>query len=146
MKTMPILELSKISKTYVTPDGVSSDVLHEVSLSLNTGSSTAIVGPSGSGKSTLLNIIGGLDRPTSGSVVLDGQDLSALDDKALAQVRNEAVGFVFQAHHLLPQLSVLENVLVPTLVSHDAEKKRSAPKRAGKLIERAGLGHDVQPH
>jgi len=141
-REMALLELTDISKTYRSPgDGVAADVLHEVSLSLEAGSSTAIVGPSGSGKTTLLNVIGGLDRPTSGTVLLGGADLSAMDDKALARVRNEQIGFVFQAHHLLPQLSVLENVLVPTVVLRDAARKQSAGDRAKALLDRVGLGH-----
>ena len=83
---------------------------------------TAVVGPNGSGKSTLLNIIGALDRPTSGQVLLDGQDLSSRTADELAAIRNREVGFVFQAHHLLPQCSALENVLIPTLAGSRAER------------------------
>ncbi len=98
------------------------------------------MGPSGSGKSTLLNIIGTLDRPTRGQVLLEGQDLALLDESALAAVRNRRIGFIFQAHHLLPQCTVLENVLVPTLVCADAPLRQSAPERARRLLERVGLG------
>src|SRR5262249_34509948 len=102
--------------------------------------SLAIIGPSGSGKSTLLNIIGTLDRPTLGTIQLDGQDLTALDDLALADLRNRQVGFIFQGHHLLPQCTVLENVLVPTLASKDRHLRSTAPDRARGLLDRVGLG------
>jgi lipoprotein-releasing system ATP-binding protein len=95
------------------------------------------MGPSGCGKSTLLNIIGTLDRAGAGRVSLAGRDVTSLDEKQLAEVRAGVVGFVFQLHHLLPQCSILENVLVPTLVSKKAE---DAEARARKLLERVGLG------
>ena len=109
-------------------------VLRNVDLEVRRGESIAIVGPSGSGKSTLLNIIGTLDRPSAGQVFLDGKDLSQLDDAQLAQVRNLQIGFIFQSHHLLPHCNVLENVLVPTLVT-----KNDRTGRAHKLLERVGL-------
>jgi lipoprotein-releasing system ATP-binding protein len=114
-------------------------VLDNVSLEVARGESLAIVGPSGSGKSTLLHIIGTLDRPTSGSVALNGQDLSALEDQQLAAVRNRQIGFVFQAHYLLPQCTVLENVLVPTLASSDKAVRDGAGERAERLLKRVGL-------
>src|SRR5512134_1163976 len=101
------------------------------------GEAAAIMGPSGSGKSTLLYILGALDRPTSGTVTLGGDDPFTLEPNALAAFRNRRIGFVFQDHALLPQCSVLENVLVPTLVgANDAE----APSRAKALLDRVGLG------
>ena len=115
-------------------------VLNEVSLEVARGESLAIVGPSGSGKSTLLHIIGTLDRPTSGSVALDGQDLSGLDDLQIAAVRNRQIGFVFQSHYLLPQCTVWENVLVPTLACADAALRDGAGERAERLLKRVGLG------
>ena len=112
----PLLKLANVSKRYDSPDSAGSlTVLNEVSLEVVPGESLAIVGPSGSGKSTLLQIIGTLDRPTSGTVLLDGQDLDQLGEVRLAAVRNRQLGFIFQAHYLLPQCTVLENVLVPTL-------------------------------
>ena len=111
-----ILELTGVAKSYASPEGVETQVLKGVDFSLSKGESVAIVGPSGCGKSTLLNIIGTLDRPTAGKVVLDGADLGALPEARLAELRSRVVGFVFQLHHLLPQCSILENVLVPTLV------------------------------
>jgi lipoprotein-releasing system ATP-binding protein len=112
-------------------------VLKEASLKLAAGQNAAILGPSGSGKSTLLHIISGLDKPTSGSVNLAGQDPAALDEAQLARFRNKHIGFVFQDHYLLPQLTVLENVLIPAL----AEGPPSAEEvsRAKQLLERVGL-------
>lgn len=130
MADAPILRLRGVSKDYA---GV--HVLRGVDLEVRRGESLAIVGPSGSGKSTLLNIIGTLDRPSAGQVFLDGQDLSQFDDAKLAEMRNRQVGFVFQSHHLLPHCNVLENVLVPTLVS-----KTDETERARKLLDRVGLG------
>ncbi len=133
------LQLSKVSKHYqLGTERV--DVLKSVDLEVAGGESIAIIGPSGSGKSTLLNIIGTLDQPDSGEVRLDGQDLARLDELQLASVRNQKIGFVFQAHHLLPQCTVLENVLVPTLADPDKNRRHNAEQRARRLIERVGLG------
>ncbi len=132
-----ILELGGVTKSYTSPEGVETTVLRGVDLALGKGESLAIAGPSGCGKSTLLNIIGTLDRPTAGRVVLDGRDVSRLTEPQLAEVRSQVVGFVFQMHHLLPQCSILENVLVPTLV---AKENGDAEARARKLLERVGLG------
>jgi lipoprotein-releasing system ATP-binding protein len=107
---------------------------------LGQGETLAIVGPSGSGKSTLLNIIGTLDRPSSGTVRLDGQDLTELDEAQLASLRNRRIGFVFQAHHLLPHCTVLENVLVPTLATRERAEQEGAGQRARRLLDRVGLG------
>ncbi len=134
----PFLKLNDVSKSY---DSVVNappvTVLSNISFEIQRGESIAIVGPSGSGKSTLLNIIGTLDRPTTGQVILENQDLAKLDENQLADLRNRQIGFIFQAHHLLPQCTVLENVLIPTLV---AANKEGAPDRAKKLLERVGLG------
>jgi lipoprotein-releasing system ATP-binding protein len=137
---MALLELSGISKSYDAASGASDlRILSGIDLELERGESLAIVGPSGSGKSTLLNIIGTLDRPTAGTVRLDGQDLTTLNDLDLADVRNRRIGFIFQGHHLLPQCSVIENVLVPTLASKDRALRTSAPQRARNLLKRVGL-------
>ena len=111
-----MLELINVTKSYQTP-GNKDDicVLKNLTLKVTKGQSLVIVGPSGSGKSTLLNIIGALDRPSEGRVLFDGQDLAELNEFELARIRNREIGFVFQLHHLLPQCTVLENVLVPTL-------------------------------
>jgi lipoprotein-releasing system ATP-binding protein len=133
-----LLELKSVVMRY---DSVQSaehlEILRGVTLEVRRGESVAIVGPSGSGKSTLLNIIGTLDKPVSGEVLLDGKDLTRLDEKQLAHVRNHQIGFVFQAHHLLPQCTVLENVLVPTLA--DKTGQASAEERGRKLLHRVGL-------
>ena len=136
-----LLRLTRVTKRYDAPGKAGAlAILNDISLDLTRGESLAIVGPSGSGKSTLLQIIGTLDRPTSGSVSLNGQDLSVLDDHQLAAVRNRQVGFVFQSHYLLPQCTVLENVLVPTLATDEAAARDSASERAGRLLKRVGLG------
>ncbi|MDA7980692.1 MAG: ABC transporter ATP-binding protein [Pirellulales bacterium] len=112
-------------------------VLRGVSLTLKSGENMAIIGPSGSGKSTLLHIIGTLDDPTSGTVTLDGQNPFALAEPELAQFRNQKIGFVFQDHHLLPQCTVLENVLIPTIATGGPSRELSG--RAKELIRRVGL-------
>ncbi len=115
------------------------DVLKGITLTIEPGRSVVIVGPSGCGKSTLLNIIGGLDHPTGGRVLLEGQDLAVLGDEELARIRNRQIGFVFQLHHLLPQCTVLENVLIPTLATRDKSSPRSLRERAETLLRRVGL-------
>ena len=140
----PLLKLTDVTKRYESPTGAEADpVLRDVSLEIRRGESVAIVGPSGSGKSTLLNIMGTLDRPSSGQVLLDGQELSELDEIQLAAVRNREIGFIFQSHHLLPQCTVLENVLVPTLANKDASLRNGAVERAKRLLEKVGLGARV---
>jgi ABC-type lipoprotein export system ATPase subunit len=114
-------------------------VLNGISFDVTRGESVAIVGPSGSGKSTLLNIIGTLDSPSRGKVFLENRDLSILDERQIAEVRNFRIGFVFQAHHLLPQLTVLENVMIPTLASPQPDWRRIAQERALQLLDRVGL-------
>src|SRR5450759_779830 len=112
------LRVEHLDKDYPTPSGPLS-VLRDVSLEVQRGEAVAVMGPSGSGKSTLLHILGTLDRPTRGAVRLDDQDPFALSEPKLADFRNRSIGFVFQDHHLLPQCSVLENVLIPTLAGRD---------------------------
>src|SRR5687768_13959996 len=137
---MALLKLTEISKSYPAASGASDlPILNRINLDLERGDSLAIIGPSGSGKSTLLNIIGTLDRPTSGTVRLGDQELTGLNDLDLAEVRNRKIGFIFQGHHLLPQCSVIENVLVPTLASNDKELRGTAPARARELLKRVGL-------
>ena len=131
-----MLKATGISKAYDTPRGPLS-VLEDVDVALAAGESLCVVGPSGSGKSTLLYILGTLERPTRGEVRLDGKDVHALPEAELAAFRNREVGFVFQDHFLLPQLSVLVNVLAPTLVG---AAKDDYAGRARTLLERVGLG------
>jgi lipoprotein-releasing system ATP-binding protein len=130
-----MLEADHLSKSYATPAGALA-VLRDVSLTLAPGDSASVMGPSGSGKSTLLYILGGLEPPTAGNVRLHGQDPYALAGDALAAFRNRDIGFVLQDHCLLPQCTVLENVLVPTLVG-DADA--AAPARARSLLAQVGL-------
>jgi ABC-type lipoprotein export system ATPase subunit len=140
-----LIQLDGVSKQYAGADGAAAvNVLSGVSLRVERGESLAIVGPSGSGKSTLLQIIGTLDRPTGGRVALDGRDLNQLDDLQLAEVRNRQIGFVFQSHYLLPQCSVWENVLVPTLARLKSEvTDESVEQRAGRLLKRVGLSERI---
>lgn len=139
-QSAPLLKLEQVSKNYVAAEGVAPvTVLRSLTFNIASGESIAIVGPSGSGKSTLLNIIGTLDHPTSGRIWLDGQDLSQLDEEKLAGIRNGQMGFVFQSHHLLPQCSVLENVLVPTIADKKSKTRDGAQTRAEKLLKRVGL-------
>ncbi|MGA2555770.1 MAG: ABC transporter ATP-binding protein [Verrucomicrobiota bacterium] len=138
----PFLKLQDVCKSY---DSVLNAppvrVLDGINLEVQAGESVAILGPSGSGKSTLLNILGALDRPSSGQVYFEGEDLGEWDEKALAAFRHRRLGFVFQAHHLLPQCTVLENVLVPTLAApQSASERQSALERSVRLVERVGLG------
>jgi len=133
---MTHLSVEHVAKQYPTR-GEPLVVLRDVSLELTRGENVAILGPSGSGKSTLLSIIGALESPSSGRVVLDGQDPATLDEPALAALRNRRIGFVFQDHHLLPQCSVLENVLVPTVAAGPIRVETM--DRARLLLQRVGL-------
>lgn len=133
-----MLKLEHISKSYTLGSGQTECVLADIDLSVEKGESVAIVGPSGSGKSTLLNIIGALDRPSGGKVLLEGTDLSGLTDARLAELRNGQIGFVFQLHHLLSQCTVLENVLIPTL-ARKGGLDEAAEQRAIDMLDRVGL-------
>ena len=130
------LILDNLTKRFANPDGTERAILDAVSRTVVPGETVAIVGPSGSGKSTLLNIIGSLEPPTSGTVRLGDLDVCALTGKALSQYRATRTGFVFQDHHLLPQLTALENVLLPTLA---ASAGAGAAQRARELLETVGL-------
>jgi lipoprotein-releasing system ATP-binding protein len=134
-----MLIAKNIVKSYATPRG-DLPILTDVSLTLERGDAVAIMGPSGSGKSTLLYIMGALEPPTSGSITLDGQDPFALGERAQAGFRNRHIGFVFQDHSLLPQCSVLENVLAPTLAAPAREDPaREDERRARHILEQVGL-------
>ena len=134
-----MLAVANVTKTYTTPDGP-LPILRDVSFTLGRGEAAAITGPSGSGKSTLLYILGALEPPSSGTVALDGQNPYTLDERRLAAFRNRHVGFVFQDHALLPQCSVLENVLAPTLVASDGSPAEFLD-RARTLLADVELGH-----
>ncbi len=139
-----LFELRGVGKNYAGGEGLKPiSVLRDVHLEVRRGESVAIVGPSGSGKTTLLNILGTLDRPDTGQVLLEGKDLGALDEAGLAKVRNRQIGFMFQSHFLLPHLTVMENVLVPTLPLDDGPVRSGAPERARRLLDRVGLGDRV---
>jgi lipoprotein-releasing system ATP-binding protein len=136
-----LLEIRNLTKTYRALDGGDSvEVLRGVNLQIATGESVAITGPSGSGKSTVLNIVGALDRADSGEVLIEGRDVEKLGDADAAAYRNQTVGFVFQLHNLLPQCTVLENVLIPTL-ANGARSSKDLTARAESLIEAVGLKH-----
>src|SRR3981081_3359555 len=140
-----VLEARDVQKSF-TQGPVTLEVLQGVMLAVAAGERIAIVGASGSGKTTLLQILGGLDRPTTGHVVVDGQDIHELSEDARGMLRNRALGFVYQFHHLLPEFSALENVAMPLLVRRT--KVASARAEARPLLERGGLGERLQhrPH
>jgi putative ABC transport system ATP-binding protein len=136
-----VLEVSNVMKRYGSE--VSGTIaLHGTSFSISRGEFVAIVGPSGSGKSTLLNIIGALDRPTSGRVFISGEDLSAMDNSELAKIRNEKIGFVFQSFNLIPRMTAAENVALPLLIHGAAKKDRRL--RAIQLLEEFGLENKTE--
>ena len=134
------LDVQKLTKDYTTADG-SLSILRGLDLSMERGEALAITGPSGSGKSTLLYLLGALDTPTSGSINLGGHNPFGLTEAQQAEFRNRQIGFVFQDHHLLPQCTVLENVLIPTLPRAGDNKTTEA--RARELLERVGLGQRI---
>jgi lipoprotein-releasing system ATP-binding protein len=133
-----VLEVSNVSKQYPTPRGALT-VLADVSLALKAGEAAAITGPSGSGKSSLLYMLGALEPPSQGTVTLDGRNPFQLPPKAVAEFRNAQIGFVFQDHCLLPQCTVLENVLVPTLVGQRSTSADAAEHYARALLGQVGL-------
>jgi putative ABC transport system ATP-binding protein len=134
-----VADLRRITKTYFKPDGsVLVEALREVDLLIATGQYLAIMGASGSGKSTLMNILGCLDQPTAGSYLLDGRDVSSMEDDELSRVRREKIGFVFQAFNLISQLNAIENVEVP-LFYHGVHR-HERHRRAAERLEAVGLG------
>ncbi len=137
---MNLLELRNVTKSYQeSSGGARVPVLAGVDWSLESGASAAIVGPSGCGKSTLLNILGALDEPDSGEVLFEGESIIGCPAARLGALRSRKIGFIFQLHHLMPQCTVLENVLLPTLALPKAERDEAAEARAGALLERVGL-------
>jgi putative ABC transport system ATP-binding protein len=134
----PVIRLEHVFKTYGAGD-TEVRALHDVNLIVDAGEYCAIMGPSGSGKSTAMNVIGCLDRPTSGSYYLDGVDVARLSDPELAHIRNRNLGFVFQQFHLLPQLSALENVMLPMVYAGTPHNERQ--ERAAEALTRVGLAN-----
>ncbi len=133
----PIIQLTDVRKQYGS-DGITTQVLHGIDLTLRMGEFTALVGPSGSGKSTLLNIIGLLEQPTSGQIVVQGKETSQLPEEEITRLRGRSIGFVFQFHHLIPSFTALENVMMPLML----EQGRPTPsqrERGIHLLERVGL-------
>ncbi|HEV7993021.1 MAG TPA: ABC transporter ATP-binding protein [Gemmatimonadaceae bacterium] len=135
---MSVLQAQGLSKTYVGGDGGTITVLDGVDLRVDGGEMVAVIGSSGAGKSTLLHLLGALDRPTSGRVLVNGLALEGMDDDAVSALRNRTVGFVFQFHHLLREFTALENVMMPLRIAGTEE--RQARQRATVLLERVGLG------
>ncbi|MFC1864298.1 ABC transporter ATP-binding protein [Chloroflexota bacterium] len=131
-----IIELKNVDKIYT--GAVDTQVLFDINLSFDSGSCNAIVGESGSGKSTLLNIMGTLDKPTRGEVIIDGIKIGDMDKNELAELRNEAIGFVFQFHYLLPEFTAIENVLIPYLIKNRRTSKKIMEK-ANELFEMLGI-------
>lgn len=135
---MSAIEAKAVTKTYVGGDGATITVLDKIDLTVERGEMVAIIGASGAGKSTLLHLLGALDRPTSGTIQIAGQDLATLDDDAVSALRNRTVGFVFQFHHLLREFTAIENVMMPLRIGGMDDDKARA--RASSLLERVGLG------
>jgi lipoprotein-releasing system ATP-binding protein len=142
MDGTPLCELRGVAKSFVQ-SGVELPILRGIELTLAPGERLAVVGPSGSGKSTLLALVGGLEAPSAGTVLWRGRDLATLDERERAALRNRELGFLFQAHHLLPQLTALENALVPTLVRGGAAQRAEREARARALLDVVGLGARV---
>ena len=137
--TKPIvIECRNISKQFADGE-LKTNVLSDVNLSVQKGDRIAIIGSSGSGKSTLLHLLGGLDKPTSGSIKVHGQDINRLSVKTLSQLRNQSLGFVYQFHHLLPEFSAIENVAIPLIIG--GEKPKQAEQQAEDLLIKVGLSH-----
>jgi lipoprotein-releasing system ATP-binding protein len=132
-----VLRAEHVAKTY-EEGNLRTEVLDDVSFAVRRGETVAVIGASGTGKSTLLHILGGLDTPTSGEIEVDGKRMSRLSDRARGDLRNRALGFVYQFHHLLPEFSALENVCMPLLIR--GESVAVARERASALLDRVGLG------
>jgi len=139
---MPVLEAHDLHKTYVGGDGGAINVLNGVDISVARREMVAVVGASGAGKSTLLHVLGALDKPTRGYVVVGGEPINGLDDEQLAALRNRSVGFVFQFHHLLREFSALENVMMPLRIGGRDDK--AARSRAAEMLARVGLSARMQ--
>jgi lipoprotein-releasing system ATP-binding protein len=137
---MPLLSLSHVSKSYREPGtDAQVPVLRDISMVMEAGESLAIVGPSGCGKSTLLNLLGTLDSPDAGEYILDGESVGGCDARRLAELRSQKIGFIFQLHHLMPQCTVLENVLLPSLALTNRPSADALRQRAESLLASVGL-------
>ncbi|HQR95539.1 MAG TPA: ATP-binding cassette domain-containing protein, partial [Thiotrichales bacterium] len=134
----PILQLKQIRKSYNIGTSIETEILHGIDIELSAGSFSALTGPSGSGKSTLLNIIGLLEPPTSGELVISGKSTQNISDDQLTKLRGLNIGFVFQFHHLLPAFNALENVMMPSIIHQQLEKNK-AERRAQQLLNAVGL-------
>ncbi|HQT01595.1 MAG: ABC transporter ATP-binding protein [Gammaproteobacteria bacterium] len=139
----PILQLKQIRKSYNIGTSIETEILHGIDIELSAGSFSALTGPSGSGKSTLLNIIGLLEPPTSGELVISGQSTQNISDDQLTKLRGLNIGFVFQFHHLLPAFNALENVMMPSIIHQQLEKNK-AERRAQQLLNAVGLASATQ--
>lgn len=135
-----IISVEQVYKHYQNPGSQRKrEVLCGISLSIKPGDSLAITGPSGSGKTTLLNLLGTLDQPSKGAVLFDNQEVNGLGDNQLAEIRNKHIGFVFQQHYLLPQLTLLENMLVPVIAARRKYQQEKYRQRAMSLLQKVGL-------
>jgi lipoprotein-releasing system ATP-binding protein len=134
----PIIELHQIRKSYGEGTSVVTEVLHGIDLSIHEGEFAALTGPSGSGKSTLLNLIGLLEKPTSGQLLVEGRDTAGLDDAAITALRGRSIGFIFQFHHLLPGFTSLENVMMPSILDVGWPTAQ-AREKAMQLLDQVGL-------
>ena len=141
-KYIAMITLENINKTFYT-DEIETHALEDINLTIKAGEFAAIMGPSGCGKSTMLNIMGLLDTPTSGSVIIDGVRADRMSDKDMARMRNQKLGFIFQSFHLIPSLNVLDNVLLPMLYRRGSSSSENK-KRALEIIERVGLTHRLK--
>jgi len=139
-----ILETKGLGKSYHSVSTGSVDVLKNVDFQLIEGKISYVLGRSGVGKSTLLHLLGGLDKPSAGDVLFQGKSLLGLNDTELSEFRNKEVGFVFQFYHLLPELTLLENVTMPLMIAKNGGSKKEAKEKAAKLIKRVGLDHRVK--
>ena len=138
-EALPVLELRGLRKSYNPGTALETEVLHGIDLELARGEFCALMGPSGSGKSTLLNVVGLLDRPSGGRLLIGGEETGHLDERALTRLRGRRVGFIFQYHHLLPAFTALENVVMPMLVDR-GRADEGMRRRAGELLDSMGLG------
>ena len=139
--TSPVIECSQLAKTYADGD-MQTHVLSDINITINQSDRITIVGSSGSGKSTLLHLLGGLDEVSSGSIAIQGQDISQLSAAKLSKLRNQSLGFVYQFHHLLPEFSAVENVAIPLVIGGVSPKQ--AQDEAAQLLEKVGLAHRLQ--